>query len=76
MKILLALVLFAGIYGCNGSDNSGTATEATDTTQQPGGTVNSNVISTDTAAINMQNSVDKAELAASTKTISLLALHL
>lgn len=62
-RTLFAFVLSVALVACgNSTDNASTETSTTietDTTTQPGGVVNSNVISTDTAAMNMQNAQDK-----------------
>jgi len=48
--------------GANNTSDSGGLTNpiAIDTVKHPSGMVNSNVISTDTAAMNVQNSINKA----------------
>lgn len=69
-KLLLSLSVLICLAACN-SNQEGTA-EGTDTTgltnpiaidtvKHPGGVVNSNVISTDTAAMNVENAIEKAK---------------
>lgn len=66
--------LLLGLLSCNSNSssdskvNSDTASQtgltnpsAIDTTKHPDGVVNGSVISTDTAAMNVQNSVNKAK---------------
>ena len=72
-KLLTAILLFAitscnnnaGNTGGNNTENGGlTNPTAIDTTKHPSGMENSSVISTDTAAMNVQNSINKAKEAA------------
>ena len=77
-KIIVFSALVIALTSCGGSgstDNNNamvgdTGTEAgmtnptaIDTTKHPDGMINGNVISTDTAAMNMQNSLNKAKQA-------------
>jgi len=72
-KILIASVLFTVLYSCSGNtadnitsgntaDSAGLTNPITiDTTKHPTGVDNSSVISTDTAAMNVQNSYQKLD---------------
>jgi hypothetical protein len=68
IPVLIVFVVFLSGCGGNTSDSS-TVNEtgkssnptAIDTVKHPGGMANQNVISTDTAAMNMQNSINKAK---------------
>ena len=74
-KLLAVTALFIGLSSCNGNnsaENNGSAGDtannaaltnpsANDTTKQPDGMVNGSVISTDTAAMNVQNAENKAK---------------
>lgn len=72
-KIVMCSVLLIALASCGGNtdtnathadsaNNAGMTTSSTPDSTKPGdGTINSNVISTDTAAMNTQNSVDKAK---------------
>lgn len=77
-KSIVALALFTALYSCGGSTSgnnaaagSSTAADsvgltnptAIDTTKHPTGMDNSSVISTDTAAMNVQNSFKKLDSA-------------
>jgi len=73
-KVLIASALLIALYGCSGnsSDNATTNTTdstgltnptAIDTVKHPSGMDNSSVISTDTAAMNVQNSYKKKDSA-------------
>ena len=76
-KLLIGSALFIALSGCGGGgDSTKEATDANttdsvgltnptaiDTTKHPSGLDNSNVISTDTAAMNTQNSINKAKAA-------------
>jgi hypothetical protein len=76
-KLIGVSALFIVLTSCNGNhssennDSSGdtnsnaglTSPSANDTTKQPDGMVNGSVISTDTAAMNVQNSENKAKKA-------------
>ncbi|HSU52097.1 MAG TPA: hypothetical protein VLJ41_15930 [Segetibacter sp.] len=80
-KSLLFLALSTCLVACNSSGSSGnsdatkdTANEtgltnpsSVDTTKHPDGVINGSVISTDTAAINVQNSIDKGKEAKTNK---------
>jgi hypothetical protein len=73
-KIIMASALFIALTSCGGSGStnsnadSGATTNdpgltnptAIDTTKHPDGIINGSVISTDTAAMNVQNSINKA----------------
>jgi hypothetical protein len=71
MKKLLTGILLLAITSCNSNagntgenntENGGlTNPTAIDTTKHPSGMENSSVISTDTAAMNVQNSINKAK---------------
>lgn len=71
-KLLSVFVLIIALSACGGNSESNTSTETTDTSsltnpisidtvKHPAGTVNQNVISTDTAAMNTQNAINKAK---------------
>ncbi len=72
-KLMIVSALFITLTSCGGSateeatdanttDSVGlTNPTSIDTTKHPEGMVNSNVISTDTAAMNVQNSINKAK---------------
>lgn len=71
-KLILIFALFAIVNGCNDSGNAGekSSTDAVDSTglisptdsiNPPGGIINGSPISTDTAATNMQNALDKKD---------------
>ncbi len=73
-KVLIASALLIALYGCSGnsSDNATNNTTdstgltnptAIDTVKHPSGMDNSSVISTDTAAMNVQNSYKKKDSA-------------
>lgn len=73
-KLLVVSVLFVALYSCNGSSSDSAANNSTDsagltnptaidTTKHPSGVDNSSVISTDTAAMNTQNSYKKIDSA-------------
>ncbi|MDB5248822.1 MAG: hypothetical protein JWQ40_3216 [Segetibacter sp.] len=74
-KLLIGSALFIVLSACGGNsteeatdanttDSVGlTNPTAIDTTKHPSGLDNSNVISTDTAAMNTQNSINKAKAA-------------
>jgi hypothetical protein len=77
-KIIVISALFITSMSCNSNQNneaSGDTTNnagltnpsAIDTTKHPDGMINGNVISTDTAAINVQNSENKAKEAKKNK---------
>lgn len=77
-KPLVLSTLFVALAACNGSGNNRgdndtanqagmTNPSAIDTIKAGDGIINSNVISTDTAAINVQNSIDKANEAKKNK---------
>lgn len=72
----MASALFIAFAGCNSNGSSDKAAErdttnaagmtnpsAIDTTQHPNGMTNGDVISTDTAAMNVQKSIDKGKAA-------------
>lgn len=70
--MLIVFALVATLSGCghgtaekaNSTDSGGlTNPTAIDTTKHPSGVDNSSVISTDTAAMNMQNSIEKGDSA-------------
>ena len=72
IKVAILFAVLISVSGCNGSAENNaanadsanaagmTTSSTTDTTTPGDGMINSNVISTDTAAMNMQNSVNKA----------------
>lgn len=73
---MMVSALFIALTGCGGSgstDNNAigdtannpglTNPTAIDTTKHPDGMINGSVISTDTAAMNVQNSINKAKAA-------------
>ena len=72
-KFLLLSSLLIGLLSCNGSTENNTSDtdttnqagltnpSAIDTTKHPDGMINGSVISTDTAAMNTQNAIDKAK---------------
>lgn len=74
-KLLAFSVFFITIASCNGTTDNNAATgdttnntgltnpSAIDTTQHPNGITTGDVISTDTAAMNTQNSINKAKTA-------------
>jgi hypothetical protein len=72
-KVLIASALLIVLYSCSGnsSDNATNTTDSTgltnptaiDTVKHPSGMDNSSVISTDTAAMNVQNSYKKKDSA-------------
>lgn len=74
-KMFIASALLASLYGCSGSSSGNAADNnaidgagltnptAIDTTKHPSGMDNSSVISTDTAAMNVQNSYKKRDSA-------------
>ena len=72
-KMMIISFLVIGLASCNnnagdnthdGADSGGlTNPTAIDTTKHPSGMENSSVISTDTAAMNVQKSIDKAKAA-------------
>ena len=67
-KIFISSVLLALLYSCSGNSASNNTTgltnpTAVDTTKHPSGMDNSSVISTDTAAMNVQNSYKKRDSA-------------
>jgi hypothetical protein len=79
-KIIVCSALLISIVACNSNSSSsnnaaGDTTQNTgltnpssvDTTKHPDGVVNGSVISTDTAAINVQNSVNKGKEAKAKK---------
>jgi hypothetical protein len=71
-KFLMFSALFIGLLSCNSNSSESndvtsdtsqagmTNPSAIDTTKHPDGMINGSVVSTDTAAMNVQNSVDKA----------------
>lgn len=65
--IVFTLISCGGVSTENNADRSDTGQadlnnpSAIDTTKHPDGMINGSVISTDTAAMNMQNAVDKAK---------------
>lgn len=73
-KLLSVSALLISLYSCSGSSSDNNANNTTDsagltnptaidTTKHPSGVDNSSVISTDTAAINVQNSIKKRDSA-------------
>jgi hypothetical protein len=68
-NIFIAAVLMITLSNCNTSpgndekanENGSGLKGASDTIHQPSGVINSSPISTDTAAINVQNSIKKAD---------------
>jgi hypothetical protein len=68
-KLVMISALFIGLSACNSGGSAANDTDsggltnptAIDTTKHPSGMENSSVISTDTAAMNMQNSLKKAK---------------
>ncbi|GEO12196.1 hypothetical protein [Segetibacter aerophilus] len=82
-KIIIVSALFIALASCGGSDTTNTNADsstttnnddpgltnpsAIDTTKHPDGIVNGSVISTDTAAMNVQNSINKANAAKKNK---------
>lgn len=73
-KILLFSALLMAVVACNSTSSSGDAVagdtthntgltnpSSVDTIKHPDGVINGSVISTDTAAINVQNSVNKGK---------------
>ncbi len=76
-KLLIVSAIFISLTSCNSNGNSGsnavtgdttnstglTNPSAIDTTKHPSGVDNSDVISTDTAAMNTQNAINKAKAA-------------
>lgn len=72
IKTFLILAFLFTLASCNGNETTGTGKNATkqdassnpsaiDTVKHPDGIINGSVISTDTAAMNVQNSIDKAK---------------
>ena len=79
-KLFYSIAITIALFSCNnssssdGSDNHDTTDaagltnpSAIDTVKHGDGIINSNVISTDTAAMNMQNSINKANEAKKNK---------
>lgn len=79
-KITILSALFIALTACGGSDTTDnkagsdttdkfgpTNPTAIDTTKHPDGVINGSVISTDTAAMNVQNSINKAKEAKKNK---------
>lgn len=70
-KLFIVSVLLTALYSCGGSSSGNNTTDSTgltnptaiDTTKHPTGVDNSSVISTDTAAMNTQNSYKKLDSA-------------
>lgn len=69
-KSLLLFAVICSVMACNSNQESVAEGEDTagltnpiviDTVKHPGGVVNSNVISTDTAAMNVENAIEKAK---------------
>ena len=74
MKKLFIPAILCCLFSCGNADNTGTTESGTDTVGQtnpividtmkhPSGVDNSSVISTDTAAMNVQNAYKKADSA-------------
>jgi hypothetical protein len=79
-KMIIVSALFMAITSCGGSQSTNshavddttnnaelTRRTVTDTTKHPDGIINGSVISTDTAAMNVQNSINKAKEAKKNK---------
>jgi len=69
-KVILSLVITAALVSCGGNSVESTATDTSaggissdSATQHPDGTLNSNVISTDTAAMNTGKMEEKKDSA-------------
>ena len=72
-KILFVTAIVAGLMSCNGTSENGSTDQDTanvevgplpadvDTTRSPSGVDNSSVISTDTAAMNVENATRKRD---------------